>query len=181
LDAAITLVGDGGVRALTHRAVDAAAGIPPGSTSNYFRTRQALLEAVVDRFAERERANYDALTSATRPRTPAALAGVLADLARGATGPHRTLTLARYALLVESAQHPVLQRKVASTGAEVNAWFRPWLGAVGSCDPGRDAPIVQNYVTGLVLHELAHPSHAFDPAPRITALVELLIDPARSS
>ncbi|MFC7482775.1 TetR/AcrR family transcriptional regulator [Luedemannella flava] len=50
LDAAITVLGEGGMRALTHRAVDAAAGLPAGSTSNYFRTRDALLGAVIDRF-----------------------------------------------------------------------------------------------------------------------------------
>ena len=34
LDAALELVGTLGMRGLTHRAVDAAAGLPPGSTSN---------------------------------------------------------------------------------------------------------------------------------------------------
>ena len=43
LDAALELVGTQGMRGLTHRAVDAAADLPPGSTSNYFRTRAALL------------------------------------------------------------------------------------------------------------------------------------------
>ncbi|HEX5919668.1 MAG TPA: TetR family transcriptional regulator, partial [Nocardioides sp.] len=38
LDAALELVGTQGMRGLTHRAVDAAAGLPAGSTSNYFRT-----------------------------------------------------------------------------------------------------------------------------------------------
>ena len=55
LDAAITVLGGRGVRGLTHRAVDAAAGAPAGTTSNHFRTRDALLDGVVDRFAERER------------------------------------------------------------------------------------------------------------------------------
>ena len=34
LDAALELVGTQGMRGLTHRAVDAAAGLPPGSTSS---------------------------------------------------------------------------------------------------------------------------------------------------
>jgi DNA-binding transcriptional regulator YbjK len=48
-DAAIHLVATQGLRGLTHRAVDAAAGLPPGSTSYYLRTRKALLSACVDR------------------------------------------------------------------------------------------------------------------------------------
>ena len=50
LDAAIRVLGSGGPRQLTHRAVDAEAGVPVGSTSNYFRTREALVDAVVARF-----------------------------------------------------------------------------------------------------------------------------------
>ncbi len=46
-DAAVGVIADQGIRGLTHRAVDEAAGLPAGSTSYYFRTRAALLEAVV--------------------------------------------------------------------------------------------------------------------------------------
>ena len=45
LDAAIDILCDDGVGGLTHRQVDSRAGVPAGTTSNYFRTRQALLEA----------------------------------------------------------------------------------------------------------------------------------------
>src|SRR5664279_596003 len=54
LDAAIHVLGTGGMRRLTHRAVDAGAGLPVGSTSNRFRTRDALLSAVLRRILERE-------------------------------------------------------------------------------------------------------------------------------
>ena len=45
LDAAIDILCDDGVGGLTHRQVDSRSGVPAGTTSNYFRTRQALLEA----------------------------------------------------------------------------------------------------------------------------------------
>lgn len=53
-DAALDLLAERGMRGLTHRAVDERAGLPQGSTSNYARTRQSLLEATVRRLAERE-------------------------------------------------------------------------------------------------------------------------------
>ncbi|MCX4774174.1 Transcriptional regulator, TetR family [Streptomyces sp. ADI92-24] len=53
-DAALALLAERGMRGLTHRAVDERAGLPQGSTSNYARTRQSLLEATVRRLAERE-------------------------------------------------------------------------------------------------------------------------------
>ncbi|MBC3194172.1 TetR family transcriptional regulator [Pseudonocardia sp. C8] len=177
LDAAITVLGERGIRALTHRAVDAAAGLPVGSTSNHFRTRDALLDAVVERFAARERAAWEDLARRTYPTTPHELARVLVLAAREATGAHRTLTLARYAILVESGIHPSLRAQLSATGAEVNAWFLQWLRVAGSTDPERDAPIIMNHFTGLVLHELAIPDPAFDPTDQITALVTTVIRP----
>ncbi len=47
LDPAIEVVAAEGLRGLTHRAVDARAGLSAGSTSYYYRTRIALLEAVL--------------------------------------------------------------------------------------------------------------------------------------
>ena len=79
LDAAIAVLGRQGVRGVTHRAVDAAAGVPLGTTSNYFRTRDALFEGVVERFAERERAAFDELAAAAAPSTPQELAALLAN------------------------------------------------------------------------------------------------------
>lgn len=46
LEAAQRVVADQGLRGLTHRAVDRRAGLPEGTCSAYFRTRQALQVAV---------------------------------------------------------------------------------------------------------------------------------------
>jgi AcrR family transcriptional regulator len=56
-DAAIAIVSERGIRALTHRAVDQSLALPAGSTSYYVRTRRALLESVVTRLAERTAAD----------------------------------------------------------------------------------------------------------------------------
>src|SRR5919202_6967900 len=105
LDAAIQLVGVQGLTALTHRAVDAAARVPTGTTSNYWRTRQALLDALVDRVVARERDRWEQLTQATFPSTARELAGTLAVLARVANWPDSLLVVARYSKLIEAAQH----------------------------------------------------------------------------
>ena len=54
-DAAIDLLAEEGMRALTHRAVDTRAAMPLGTTSAYFRTRQALLTAIVKRLSDLDR------------------------------------------------------------------------------------------------------------------------------
>jgi DNA-binding transcriptional regulator YbjK len=177
LDAAIRVLGGSGIHKLTHRAVDAEAGLPAGSTSNLFRTRDALLNATVERFADLERANWEDIAARMAPTTPQELADALVTFAHDATDPHRTLTLARYVILVEAAIYPPLRTQLAITGARVNAWFMNWLRTAGSTDPGRHAPIIANYLTGLVLHQLAMPDPAFDPSTDITTLLTTIIRP----
>src|ERR1700742_1849788 len=179
LDAAITVLGQRGMHGLTHRAVDAAAGLPAGSASNHFRTRDALLEATTERFAARERASWEEIAARICPIGPDQLAAALAEFAREATGPNRELTLARYAILVEAGVHPPLRAPLMATGARVNAWFTHWVRIAGSADPGRDAPVIMNHWTGVVLHQLAGADTPFDPLPQISALVPPL-SPARA-
>ncbi|MEV4622439.1 TetR family transcriptional regulator [Asanoa sp. NPDC049573] len=177
LDAAIAVLGGSGIHGLTHRAVDAAAGLPAGSTSNHFRSRDALLAAVVDRIVERERANWEELATTAAPTTPAKLAETLVEAAREAAGQHRHLTLARYAILVEAANHPPLRQKLTDGGARVYAWFLNWMRIAGSTDPEREAPLIMNHFTGLVLHQLANPDPEFGPTAEITELVPRVIRP----
>ena len=175
LDAAIAVLGRQGVRGVTHRAVDAAAGVPLGTTSNYFRTREALFEGVVERFAERERAAFDELAAAAAPSTPQELAALLAEFTRAAAGPRRELTLARFAILTEAAIRPPLQRKLGEAAAEIRAWGTAWMRAVGSAHPLRDVSLLANQVDALTLHQLAYPDPAFDPEPSLTTLVTALV------
>ena len=181
LDAAIEVLGEQGTRALTHRAVDAEAGVAPGSTANYFPTRQALLEAIVERISAAERARFDENAVRISPSTPADLGLALAGFARDSTRANRTLTLARYAILVEAGSNEKIRGRLAETGDRVNAWFATWLRTAGSQHPGRDVHVLGNYLTGLMLHQLAIPDPDFDPADELIALLESLVAPAVAS
>ena len=92
---------------------------------------------------------------------------MLATAAKTATGPRRDL--------VEAGIHPAIRAQLLATGARVNDWFMTWLRVAGSTDPERDAPIIMNHYTGVVLHELAIPDPGFDPTDQITALVTTVI------
>jgi DNA-binding transcriptional regulator YbjK len=175
LDTALRLIGERGIHGLTHRTLDAAAGLPAGSASNHFRTREALLNGVVKRFAEREKANWDELATQMCPTSPQELARTMAEAAKQAVTTHRTLTLARYAILVEAAIHPSLRAQLATTGAQVSAWATNWVRIAGSPDPQRHAPVIMNHFAALILHELAIPDPQFDPYPQIETLVTTLI------
>lgn len=178
LDAAIVVLGERGMRALTHRAVDAEAGVATGSAANYFPTRESLLEAIVERVSVMERGRFDELAAEVCPATAAELGRSVAGWVQEATGARRALTLSRYAILVEAGHNTKIRRQFAETGSRVNAWFANWLRLIGSRDTDRDVHVLGNYITGLMLHQLAIPDPGFDPADRITALLESLVQPA---
>ena len=181
LDAAVQVLGDRGMRGLTHRAVDAEAGVAAGSTANYFPTRESLLEAIANRVSAMERGYFDEIAAEVCPATPADLGRAIAGFARDITGARRALTLSRYAILVEAGHNAKIRRQLAETGSRVNAWFANWLRLIGSADTDHDVHVLGNYLTGLMLHQLAIPDPGFDPADKITALLESLVQPAGTS
>jgi AcrR family transcriptional regulator len=178
LDAAIQVLGERGIRALTHRAVDAEAGVAAGSAANYFPTREALLEAIAERVSAMERDRFDEVAAKVCPVTSAELGRAIAGWVRDGTSAHRALTLSRYAILVEAGHNAKIRHQLAQTGSRVNAWFANWLRLTGSGDTDHDVHVLGNYVTGLMLHQLAIPDPGFDPADKITALLESLVRPA---
>ena len=65
-DSAIAVVAEQGVRGLTHRAVDALAELPVGSTSNVYRTRDALITGIMERIGELNTQQLDRLPDTLR-------------------------------------------------------------------------------------------------------------------
>lgn len=182
LDAAIQVVGTDGMRALTHRAVDAAAGLPTGSTSNVFRTREALQRAMVVRLIDTEVAGWEHLAGRTAPTTPTALAATLATMVDTLTGSLRTLTVARYALFMEAARDPALQPEMGRGAQRVATIGHAWLSAAGSADPAAHTALLLAHLDGVVVHRLAFPDTppgSHDVAAGLTTLLRALVPPNR--
>lgn len=125
---AIRILARDGVRALTHRAVDAAAGLPPGSTSHVARTREALLTLVVDTLSERTLTDSDD-TAASLARLADRgefsideLADLLTALVESLAS-RRDDMRARYALILEVHDSPALHAKL-TTESEVHRTAR---------------------------------------------------------
>ncbi|MCA2208494.1 TetR family transcriptional regulator [Nocardia rosealba] len=106
-DAALRLIDEIGLSQVTHRAVDKAADVPPGTTSNYFPTRAALYAAIARRILDQQSAaesRFPAGTSAS----PGQVAELLADAVDAGAGPARNRHLARFELSTEAARNPEL-------------------------------------------------------------------------
>ena len=156
-DAAISTIAREGMRGLTHRAVDQAAGLPEGSTSYYFRTRQTLLQATVDRLAELDSA--DMLPSTARPQQPGQDLDAFAAAAAGivetwlATGRERQL--ARYELTLEATRRPELREALATAGAAIRAMVASQFAAAGIRQPGQRAADFVAFLDGLLFDQIA--------------------------
>lgn len=159
-DAAISLIADGGIRALTHRAVDAAAGVPSGTTSYHFRTRRELLRGVLVRIAE---VNAGRLSGLPGPPTdplhaPAArqdrlaeadqLANRVAVFIDGQLSERRAGTLARMACEIEVASDPDL-REILHAGSIFRTLAIGAVTRLGAVDPPRQADGLIALIDGL--------------------------------
>ena len=174
------------MRQLTHRAVDAAAGVPIGSTSNRFRTREALLVGVLRRILERETAMWTRLAIDIRVPTVDAVAGAIGRLLEELTDEGRVLSQARRTIFVEATNHAALRSEITDLQDEIGVWMVPLLTELGSSDPSRDVLHLLALMDGLVINQLTSPRPDFEPTRAVTALLNgLTADipavPARSA
>lgn len=169
-DAAIAVLADQGARGLTHRAVDAAR-LPPGTTSNYARTRAALLAVTLRRIAQLDAAEgaaqageaaeavsaaQSAAARGSAPLTSSALAGLLAGMV------HRMITeavtrrrlLARFELAFEATRRPELRAAYDELGGAFRGQVARLLAFAGAA-ADRDAWRLIAWLEGTAFYALA--------------------------
>jgi AcrR family transcriptional regulator len=171
-DAVIEVLASSGARGLTHRAVDATAGLPVGSTSYYYRSRQALLIAAVRRLAELD---LDASAMATAPpKTVDDLARFFAALVFSQITTYRARTLARYHLSLEATRHPGVRAVLDDLGARFADAAKTMLAGFGSAEPSLDARAVIAVCAGLEYESVAGGQRPFTQAEIQAVLADVL-------
>lgn len=171
-DAGLTVLATDGSRGLTHRAVDIVAGVPVGTTSNYFRSREALVAGLVDRIGERLAPSDDDLARRSSEEPSRELfAGYVRDIVRRLTD-DRDVTLALFELRLESSRRP-------DVGALLGAWQRAGFDAdvafnAGAGLPGgrREIALFHYAIDGLLLDRLTTP---IDPDTTTDEIVDDLV------
>ncbi|MFF3213184.1 TetR/AcrR family transcriptional regulator [Streptomyces sp. NPDC002886] len=186
-DSAIDLVASAGLRGLTHRAVDGAAGLPAGSTSYYFRTRTALIGACYARLAELDLGDFDGGAAvppspappSTAPSSPSpspvspspspadrdAVAAALAALLYRWLTTGRSRQLARFELSLEAARNPELATELHRAGQGSRARAAGILAALGAARPAESAELLVAWADGLLYDRLAGALARSRPAP----------------
>lgn len=179
-DAAIRLLADDGAKGVSHLKVDRKAGVADGTTSFYFRTRSALLQAVAARVAELDLKD---LTAATRSEAhePSGLATLVM---RSATGARLVRTKARHELALQGARDPLVGEALRSYSDE----FRDLIGAVvmrlqtepDSTLADRQAYVVMMFLGG-VMQAFASGDRSIRSAEELDALISGIVSGVDSS
>jgi DNA-binding transcriptional regulator YbjK len=166
LDGALAVLAEQGMRGLTHRGVDAAAGLPSGSTSYYFRSRAALVAGCVQRLLEWDLAedvpDVEAALLTARSDVPGALAAVLTAVGVRMATTERWRTLARYELSLAAVREPALRDDLIAGGDTIRRRGAALLAMAGAVDPDTAAAQLAAVLDGLVYTALIRGPHGPD-------------------
>ncbi|MCH0538271.1 TetR family transcriptional regulator [Streptomyces sp. MUM 203J] len=157
LDAAIDVLAREGARGLTFRAVDAQAGVPAGTASNYFANRDDLLTQAGSRITVRMTPAAEQIDTAMRPEPSRELVAELMKWLVRRVSQERTGYLAMLELRLEATRRPALQAELnrAVRGElERNIRFHLEAGLPGDADTVRALYLA---MTGLLLEHLTLP------------------------
>ncbi|WP_295011967.1 TetR/AcrR family transcriptional regulator [uncultured Microbacterium sp.] len=172
-DAGIAVLAREGSRGLTHRAVDEIAGVPVGTASNYFRTREALITGLFERIGQRLAPTADDLAlRAPRAPDPSLFADYLRDIVRRLLT-EREVTLALFELRLEAARRPELAELLGAwqrAGFEADVAFHTAAGLPGD---RREIALFHYAISGLVLDRL---TSSIDPTAPTDEVVDTLVE-----
>lgn len=160
LRGAIAVLGSQGARALTHRAVDRAAAVAEGTTSNHFRTRTALLVGALEYISA---ADAKLVAPSEMPATIDDAIDMGAAAIAALLGPGKTLVMARHTLFLEAMSNVELHEQVLRASRH---WWRlgsAVLAALGVPDAETRGRWLFGAIDGLILDQILRPDPDFDP------------------
>ncbi len=158
LDAAIPLVARGGLKALSHRAVENAAGVARGSATYHLGSRHEIVAGLLERLAaldvaamqdQLNRLAVDHLTSG-RMDVDAVVRGVVGGLLED---PDRVL--ARYWLMLEATRDETLQPLVRGWRDAFATMPVPLLTGLGVVEPAAVARDLVALLDGILFEHLS--------------------------
>jgi DNA-binding transcriptional regulator YbjK len=182
-DAAIELLGRDGVHGVSHPKVDERADVPAGSTSFYFRTRQALLHAVADRLAELDVADFSLMTELAGSQSTQFIgtAGLARIVMYVNSEPWLTRARARYELMLLASRDPELATSLNEASDRLYTLARDvvtqWHPAGSTPDPALiqdQALATLTYINGVMITFVAG-QPVVDSAEHLDRLIQGVI------
>jgi len=157
LDAALSIVGSEGLRALTHRRIEDEAGLARGSTRYHLGTNDQIIAATLEHAVLRDsrvneavlaKVGFEALAGSTKsfPELIAALVSAFLE--------NPGALRARYELLLEATRRPSLEAEAQRWRAQFVSTSELALTAAGQADPHTAAVLLVACIDGLVFDTL---------------------------
>lgn len=171
--ATLSVLAERGTHGLTHRAVDAHAGLPRGTASNYFRTRKALLTAAQDRFTSISNTMLSALGDP--PKDEKELIERLAAVVDRLADDRRSAVMTVCLLSYEAAVSPELAAPLAADFDAWNGVYVDWLRRLGAPDPEFGGPTLNAYMLGLFISLHVDPDLEIDSVDMVAPMVSALL------
>jgi TetR/AcrR family transcriptional regulator, regulator of biofilm formation and stress response len=179
LEAALRVIGRSGREAVTHRAVAQEAGVPLGSTTYYFDSRDELLGQALEHVARRETERYVEMAEELRgAKTSRQLADILlSELVADAQD--RIAYIAEYELWLEASRRPELRAAAQAWCDSVQLAVAGAMEKLGSTNPAADASLVVAAIDGLGERVLGREEDLSGAAaefrPQLRRLIERLV------
>jgi DNA-binding transcriptional regulator YbjK len=166
LETTLRLIAEDGIDAVSHRSVAEAAGVPLGSTTYWFASRQDMLREALEDFArseiETEREHLEGMLGkrlSRRRLVDEFTAHLLSQLEE-----RRWRTVAQYALVQEATRQPELERVCREwTDAWVELMTEVFV-RLGAQDPELEARLFLVLLDGVLVGQLAAPSEDVEHA-----------------
>ena len=156
LTATLAVIGRSGIGAVTHRSVAEEAGVPLGSLTYWFGTKDDLLREALRRFVEEEAERLrEVAARLDGDASPGEIAERYAAELESAADPARPEQIAQFELYLEAARNPALRDIAAESFRAYEEVAVAALRAAGVEDPEALAPLFVSLADGLGLRRMA--------------------------
>jgi DNA-binding transcriptional regulator YbjK len=172
LDAALAVIAARGTEEVTHRSVAAGAGVPLGSTTYYFASRDDLVREAFRRYVARVFALLAEMLADSRPSDAAGLVDFLVEVARREVSGRWTV-IVEYELVLRAARDPELAADFHQYERALASGLAESLERLGAPQPFDAARTLIALVRGFELDGLTRPdADPSDLERRLRPIVE---------
>lgn len=156
-DAAVHVLAQQGSRGLTHRALDDEAGVPRGTSSNFFATKDLIIDAILVRIGERLAPDPDVHADlALREPGKELFTAYMKDIVQRLTS-DRDATLALFELRLEATRRSHVEQAIATwlrEGLANDVAFNTRVGLPGG---EQEIALFHYAINGFILDQITVP------------------------
>ena len=173
LEATLRVIGRGGLAAVDHRTVATEAGVPLGSTTYYFSSKDDMVSQTLNHVADQEAERLAAARLSLEGAEAAEVPERLIDIVMSGVTIDRVELLAQYQLYLESARREDLRPAAQRWDQAYAELYELALQKAGSPDPAGRGRLLCLSLDGLILQHMAMGGELEDLRSQALELVRL--------